>query len=336
MAIDPNLAKEGVDGVPFFVVHAVPVVGTGSTGLSKLLALAKPALQELLHRAPQSAAECSRTGLCVNVSDGYFQNTFGEPPEPLDEQPVPSYAKSWMRTVERFPARLCAELGLAIPRHAQVAIAGGHAGLVDVLRHAAGMIRNGSVDRCIVGGVESCIEPTALQAYAAAGVVKTAAHPTGFVAGEASAFLLLEQQSQQSARQVNLRVAAVSDARDEPYMQTDAIPCGRGLAEAIMAALGQRADAAAFPGLVVLDLNGTESRAADWGHALVHLRARLGEPSFEVWHPAESFGETGAAAGILAIATVARAIERGYAPDSTALVVVGSDDGRRGAVLLEA
>jgi len=336
VAIDPNLATEGVDGIPPFVVHAVPVVGMGSSGIAKLLALAKPALQELLQQASLSADECSRTGLCVNVSDAYFQDTFGEPPEPLDEQPVRSYVQSWMTTVERFLPRLCAELGLPFPRHAQVAIAGGHVGLVDALRHAASMMRTGTVDRCIVGGVESCVEPAALQAYAAAGVVKTAANPAGFLAGEASAFLLLEAQPPKSGRPLNIRVAAVSDGRDVPYLQTDIAPCGRGIAEAIVAAVAQGADTAAFPGLVVTDLNGNESRAADWGHALVQLRASFGEQSFEVWHPAQAFGETGAAAGMLAIGTVARAIERKYAPGSTALVLVSSDDGRRGAVLLEA
>ena len=54
----------------------------------------------------------------------------------------------------------------------------------------------------------------------------------------------------------------------------------------------------------------------------------------QLWYPAISFGETGAAAVITAMAVALRAFARGYAP-SRDLVVIGiSDDGGRSSVVL--
>lgn len=336
-AIDPRFAKEalGLDGLPPFVGHLAPVVGAGYSGLAKLLALSKSALAELLFHAAIPRDQWSRVGLCVNLSDGYFQSNFGDSAEPLGDEAPASFEEEWVATVEALPSRLCADHDLPIPVDARVAIAGGRVGLVSLLQRAAAAIQRGSIDRCIVGGVESCVEPTALHAYAAAGVVKTADNPAGFLPGEAAAFLLLERPAHANRDRITLRVAGFSQTNDVPYLRSDAVPSGRGIADAVTEALAQRESAGDWPRLVVADLNGTEGRAADWGSALVQLRARFGELAFDVWLPALSFGETGAAAGPLAVCMIYRATDRQYAPGANALITLASEDGGRAAVVLE-
>jgi 3-oxoacyl-[acyl-carrier-protein] synthase-1 len=333
-AIDPVLAKEDLDGIPPLMGHLAPVVGAGCSGLAKLLALSKPALGELLERIELKPHEWARTGLCVNISDAYFEGRFAEAPEGLDEEVPPAYGDHWKRTVAAFPERLRAALDVAVPAQAVAVFPGGRVGIIAMLRHAAKMIRGGLVDRCIVGGVDSCIHPVGLQSYATAGVLRSAGNPVGFFPGEAAAYFLLEQETT-TTRAAVVRIAATAMSNDVPSLDTEAAPCGRGLSDAVVEVLGQGADGRSFPPLVIADLNGTESRAADWGYALVRLRSIFGEQAFDVWLPAQSFGETGAAAGAIAVCMAHRATERGYLPGAAAVVTLASEDGGRGAILLQ-
>lgn len=331
--VDPSFAKEtlGLDGIPPFVGHMVPVVAAGYCGLAKLLTVSKPALEELVRRSALSSGGSDRTGLLVTLSDGYFQRNFGEPEEDFDESDSPSFDQEWAEIVRQFPHRLCSDNALAIPERFRLAVAGGRVGLIDLLRRAAVAIRGGHIDRCIIGGVESCIEPSALRAYAAAGVLKTGTNPVGFLAGEAAAYFLIEA-APDHCRDDCVCVGATSEGTDFPYFQQDRVPGGRGIARTIADVLAS--DRPEWPRLILSDLNGTETRAADWGSALVLLRAEFGDPDFQVWLPAASFGETGAAAGPIAIGMAVRASCRHYAPGRRALVTLSSEDGRRGAVLL--
>ena len=63
------------------------------------------------------------------------------------------------------------------------------------------------------------------------------------------------------------------------------------------------------------------------------LRRRKEE--FEVWHPAECIGETGAAAGIAMLAVADAARQMGYAPGPRVLLHLANDDGQRAAAVVD-
>ena len=86
---------------------------------------------------------------------------------------------------------------------------------------------------------------------------------------------------------------------------------------------------------MVADLNGTNPRANDWGNALVRAGPPFNAPA-DLWIPALSFGEVGAATGPYALCLVARAFARGYAPSGEAVVWLWGDGGGRGAFSLHA
>ena len=169
-AVEPAMAKEDLEGIPAFVGHMAPVVDLGVPGVAKLLALSRPALAELIGKMARTPNGAGRTGLCVNVSDASFESRFAEAPEGFDEDVPPSYAERWQRTVAAFPDRLRTSCELDIPPEALTVFAGGRVGIVTMLRHGAQLIRSGVVDRCIVGGVDSCFEPISLRAYGSAGI----------------------------------------------------------------------------------------------------------------------------------------------------------------------
>ena len=86
-------------------------------------------------------------------------------------------------------------------------------------------------------------------------------------------------------------------------------------------------------GLFIGDLNGTERRALDWGHAIMRLRSKLeSDLAVPLWLPAASFGDTGAAAGPVAICLAARGFDRGYAPNGNVVVWLSSESGLMGAI----
>jgi 3-oxoacyl-[acyl-carrier-protein] synthase-1 len=77
----------------------------------------------------------------------------------------------------------------------------------------------------------------------------------------------------------------------------------------------------------VVDQNGEVFRANDWGFGLVRLQGASGidTAQTEVWYPAGSFGDVGAASGAVATCIALRAFERRYAPSPHALVIASGD-----------
>ena len=78
---------------------------------------------------------------------------------------------------------------------------------------------------------------------------------------------------------------------------------------------------------VYLDLNGEDAREADWGHALVRVRAALGTTPRFVRIPATSLGDTGAASGAIAICAAVRSHVRAYARAPEILVCSSAETG---------
>jgi 3-oxoacyl-[acyl-carrier-protein] synthase-1 len=80
-------------------------------------------------------------------------------------------------------------------------------------------------------------------------------------------------------------------------------------------------------------LNGESYRAKEFGNTAVRALAKaLGD--WTLWHPADCIGDTGAAAFTVSTCVAVRALAKGYAKSSRALVLGSSDDGLRGAVSL--
>ena len=77
-------------------------------------------------------------------------------------------------------------------------------------------------------------------------------------------------------------------------------------------------------------MNGESCRAAEWGAVL--CRSRRLKNVGTLWHPAENWGDVGAASGGLALALVCEAYRRNRAPNMNALIWNASDGSARGAV----
>lgn len=309
----------------------------GREGPARLAVLAAVALEEL---APVLTAEPrARTGLFLALPTGYFLTQAEAWVPELDPEdgeaagpgpapaPDPGRAAFQRRDVEaRLVDAMLEHVPAAGPLAARRLFLGGAPAVVEALAAAREALGAGTLDRCIVGGVDSLASPEVLAAVAQLGLLKGPEVATGIVPGEAAALLLLEapDRAQRGGRPALGYVMREATRLDPHHALAEAAFVGRGLADAICDVLPPDRS----PGLVVGDLDGTTVRALDWGGALQRTRALHGVPE---WYPAVQLGAVGAAAGAVGLAMACRGFARGYAPPDV-LVWVWGEEGGRGAI----
>ena len=228
--------------------------------------------------------------------------------------------------------KACAALGLPDLSSATAVGLHGHAGPLMALQTACRSVASGACRRAFVVGVDTYLDELSLQWLADTGRLKVEGQAKGFVPGEGAAVLLIEQASSARARQVMplAQVAGVGAAMETQTIFDKKPSTGEALTQALRAATRQ---AGPCP-LVVCDLNGERYRAQEWG--LVLARTQGAQGAQLTWHAADCMGDAGAASGALSLVWAAMALSRRHAPGNAALIWGASDDGERGAAVLQA
>lgn len=250
-------------------------------------------------------------------------------------------------------------VGLPISPDRAIPLASGPCGLARALAMALPDLASGRLERAIVIGADSLLDPLSLAWLLRQGRLKGPDVAAGLMPGEAAVALLLEPERAAGRRGAEVLgvVEAVVEAaapapaprgrperpratgHDEDGEATEeggwapppAPALGRALGEAIRRALpapGPRP----WRGDLVLDLNGEIWKASAWGHAQVHLARTLELDASPVHLPAESLGETGAASALVGASLALWNLERDGAEG--ALVCSLSEDGRVAAIRL--
>jgi 3-oxoacyl-[acyl-carrier-protein] synthase-1 len=173
---------------------------------------------------------------------------------------------------------------------------------------------------------DSLIDPLLLEGLGANDRLKMDEQPVGLAPGEAATVLLLESPSSAKRRGASASscVHAVSQGLEK---QTPSV--GRALSKCLADALAARQQSGPFDGEFILDLNGENWRAYEWGCALTRLAKRLGRVDPRL--PATSLGDTGAASGALGVGYANHLLWRGVT-DRDLLVVSRSEAGEVGCV----
>ncbi|WP_120540088.1 hypothetical protein [Corallococcus terminator] len=309
--------------------HSIPWVTAGFTGLGRLAALAEAGLRDLARSV--ELADLSRCALYVVAPSDIHRRL-------LEEQgllPEEHEARREVYSTRLLPT-LLKHLKPSFPPRFQRTLFG-EAGLFEALRDATERLRLGQVDRCIIGGLDSLVDPQVTWALYRLGLLKGPERPTGVLPGEAAAFVVLELPTQASRRRARIEARLEAyEAEAEPFhRRSRQAAVGQALSRCIRATLEALPDQGKETGLIIAALNGDAYRAQDWGTALVRLRdLNLGES--RQWSPAQSFGEVGAATGLVGLCMAIRAFARGYATTRGVLVWTAGDDGSRGALYVRA
>jgi 3-oxoacyl-[acyl-carrier-protein] synthase I len=272
----------------------------------RMLRLAGPALEEALQPLP----------------DGERVPLFLAGPEQLPGRPEPVH--------EAFLDHLLAQAVVPIDRHCTKLLAKGRAGGLAVVKYALQMFAEGSGDLALVGGVDTYLDLYLLGTLDRDNRVLAPGVMDGFAPGEAAAFLLLcsEAGAARVGARSRVRIGAPGLAL-EPGHRFSKAPCrGEGLDQAIKGAL------AGFIGTpvrtVYASLNGENVGAKEWGVAVLRSAAAI-DPGFRMIHPADCFGDVGAAFGPMLLGLAAVALEEGYV-QGPCLAWCASDGAPRAAV----
>ncbi|WIG92969.1 hypothetical protein [Myxococcus sp. SDU36] len=320
---DPGNGTEPAKG------HCIPWVTAGFTGLGRLTALAVAGFEDLALSADTS--DLSRSALYLVVPSDFHRRR-------VEEQGLLAEDHEARREVylKRLLPAVLKHLKPRAPPPLQ-RLYFGEAGLIDALKDATACLRANQVDRCIIGAVDSLVDPQVTWALDQLGLLKGPERPTGVLPGEAAAFAVLELPISAARRQAGIEAHLEGPrAESEPFHRRSRQPAtGQALSRCIRATLEALPDKGKDTRLVIAGLNGDAYRAQDWGTALVRL-SDLSLGDARQWYPAQSFGEIGAATGLVGLCMVVRAFARGYARTSGALVWTAGDDGSRSAFYVRA
>lgn len=328
--------------------NAIGWLTQGFEGTGRLLRLGNAALSDLLDTAGLEAPALQRTGLLVQLPGDFhaqlhFQGQMlvslpnGRLRENVRREFQEEQSAARERLNHRFIPKLAALCGLDIPPRNGACFFGGPATFIHLLTRAIQLLKSRALDRCIIGGIDSWVADDALKQAYELGLLRTPERPVGFFPGEAAAFVLLERVDAARARGAPLQalLGPVSARKEETHRFSGRPSLGRALFEAISDCLSSRTRPSPDTPLTIVNLNGDEFRARDFGSALVRLTDASLPIANRYWHPPEHFGEIGAATGAASICLGVRAFMRKYARSPSILVALLDDDESRGALILE-
>jgi 3-oxoacyl-[acyl-carrier-protein] synthase-1 len=184
----------------------------------------------------------------------------------------------------------------------------------------------------MIAGVDSYLTTLTIAHYLAERRLLTPDNPNGFIPGEAAAAILCARHG--AGR---LRLHGLGLAREPAHIYNpDDLPLrGDGMTSAYRAALDETGIAMNRLGYRIADLIGEQYWFKQ--SALANLRLMRDRADFlDLWSPAESLGNIGAAAVPVMIGMAFAAAAKGYAAGNPVLVEASNDAGACGAAVLAA
>jgi 3-oxoacyl-[acyl-carrier-protein] synthase-1 len=206
----------------------------------------------------------------------------------------------------------------------------GRASVGIALRQARQILAEGSMPYVLIVATDSLLSGTTIDALVEGDRLLTPTNSNGFMPGEASGALLVGR----AGGVPQLICSGIGFAMEPAPFDSEQPLRGDGLTEAIKEALTDAECAMHDLDFRVCDLSGEQYYFKEAALALTRV-LRSPKEEFDVWHPAECIGETGAAAGIATIALVEAACRKQYARGPNVLVHASNDSGQRVATILQ-
>lgn len=232
-----------------------------------------------------------------------------------------------------FLERLALQVNGLLDLGRSVAVPRGRAGGLMAMREAAARVARGDSPFVLVGGADCLVDLHVLGVLDGQGRVRNEINSDGFSPSEGAAFLLLSLASTAASHGLKplASVLGCAHGHEPGHLYSEEKYLGDGLSGAF-ASLLEETPPPKLIGCVYSSFNGERYWAREYGVArLRHADAFMPEHPME--HPAECFGDMGAAQGSALAALAAHGVHHGYR-HAPCLVFASSDYGDRAASLL--
>ncbi|MEW6290754.1 MAG: beta-ketoacyl synthase N-terminal-like domain-containing protein [Thermodesulfobacteriota bacterium] len=299
-----------------YVLAMVPSLETGIIGAERYVQMALPAMQEALR--PLTGFD--KSVFQVEAQIGLPEDRPGFPGD-----------------LQRILSDEVKKLGSEAYTMSEIAfIVKGHSAGLMALEAGSRKILNHACEFCLVGGVDSYLDPDTLDWIEDNEQLHVPSNAWGFIPGEAAAFCLLCSQNTAEKYRLPVRaqLLAISTAIEENRIKTETVCLGKGLTMSVKNCL-QELPADFRIDYTICDQNGEAYRADEFGFMLARLSERFVDPS-DYLAPADCWGDVGAASGPLFINSVIAAAEKGYAKGPHTLLWTSSEGGERSAAIIYA
>lgn len=202
----------------------------------------------------------------------------------------------------------------------------GRAAAFDAIEAAMMLIEQGVSEYVLVGAVDSYLDLKLLATLDSDDRISAPGIMDGFTPGEASAFMVVKAATEQS--RVRLFPPGLADEAghrysDEPYK-------GDGLADAVRESLASLTNGQIQT--VLAGFNGEHFNAKEWGVANIRSGDKF-TSDYQMEHPADCFGDLGAALGLVLAQLGVRGVLKGYY-QGPLLAWCSSEMKQRGAICI--
>lgn len=206
----------------------------------------------------------------------------------------------------------------------------GRVGVAIALNQARALVSAGLCQRVLVVAADSFIVWPTMSFYDRENRLLREENPNGFMAGEGAGALLVGHGSGVPGEFV---CVGIEFGREAATVDIGEPLRGDGLTKAMKAALAAaRWDLAESSCYRIADTSGEQYYFKEASLALSRA-VRYRKQNFELWHPAESMGEGGAATALACLVVAYIAATKQYAPARQTIVHFGNDDGSRAVIL---
>ncbi len=250
----------------------------------------------------------------------------GLPQLPVSEAP-------WLKG---FALHLGKIVGVPIDAPNSRVVPSGRAAALNALELALDALERDPVHPIIIGAVDTYLDLKLLASLDAEGRILGPRVMDGFMPGEGAAFFVLAHPStaSNSGSGGAISVQAAASAADPGHRSGTEPSRGEGLAQAIALLRTRLTNGSPPIASTFAGLNGESFEAKLWGVARLR-HSDFFAPAMTLEHPADCFGDAGAATGAILVGLAAAAIAGGHR-SGPALVWAASDGESRACALLSA
>lgn len=209
-------------------------------------------------------------------------------------------------------------------------IAQGRISVVVALGHARRLVAEQNIPRVLIAATDSLLSWPTLSHYERNDRLLSAKNSNGFMPGEAAGALLVEAPNGGA----QLLCTGLGFGVEKAHIDSGEPLRAEGLTTAIKAALADAGCQMHDLDFRITDVSGEQYYFKEAALALSRtLRKR--KEQFDIWHPAECLGESGAAAGVPILSLAEAACRKHFAPGPNLVAHLANDAGQRAAMTLQ-